>query len=236
MIIKLRAIILYFFCIIVFCVSGSIYLLAIILLGPHKSVWVRQIFCWLMIHSTLNKLVVISKPPDCSQTYLYLPNHQSMFDAFMMGLSINQHITVVAKQEAFSIPLFGLIIKMLGAVSINRKDHANSMAGISLGAEKVKSGISMVVFPEGTRTKDGQIGLFKKGAFKLAFDAQATIVPVGIIGSCDSQPWGNWIIKPGILKINYGRPIFYSEYKNFSITELSDFVRNIVSELSSSPK
>lgn len=232
---KFIALWLYFFCIVVFVICGCIYIPLIFIFGPRESTWFRRIYGKLMIIATFNKLIIINGPPKYDKSYLFIANHQSMFDGFMLATAIPCHFSAIAKKEAFSIPLFGFIIKHLGIIPIDRKNHQNSMLGIDQAVEKIKSGTSIIIFPEGTRTKDGQVGSFKKGAFKLALDAKATIVPVGIIGSYDSQPTGNWIIRPGVLKINFGKPIYYDQYQELSINQLSEKIKQEIIQLSSNP-
>ena len=105
--------------------------------------------------------------------------------------------------------------------------------GIDAGSEKLRSGVSVIIFPEGTRSKNGKIGVFKNGAFVMAFDSKATIIPVRISGSYEVQPVGSWFIKPNVLKANFGLPITYDTYKNMSISQLSDLVKEKIGDLSS---
>jgi len=228
---KLISIILWSIGLVVFGLSAMIYIPLLLSLGAQRSTWFRRCYGQIMIKVTFNRYQVVGKPPPTIGPYLFVPNHQSMFDAFMLASAIPYHTSAVAKVEAFSIPLFGFMIRRLGVISINRRDHRNSMLGIGSGVEKIKAGIPVIIFPEGTRSKDGEVAVFKPGAFKLALESQAIIVPIGISGSYDCQPAKSWILRPGSLKINFGQPLSYEQYKNLTILELSDLVRQKVIEL-----
>lgn len=232
---KIRAVILYLLAGLIFVIGASIYIPLIFLFEPHKSTWFRLLYAKAVISAAFCKLIIINQPPINQGPYLFICNHQSMFDGFMLGAALPYHFSAVGKKEAFSIPIFGLIIRQLGIISIDRKNHENSMAGISEAVEKIKSGIPVIIFPEGTRTKDGLVSSFKKGAFRLALDSQAIIVPVGISGSYDAQPADSWLLWPGVLKINFGQPISYGDYQNLSVIKLSDQIRDQIIELSSNP-
>lgn len=232
---KIRAVILYLLAGLAFVIGAAIYIPLLFIFEPHKSTWFRLLYAKSFIYAAFCKLIIINQPPINQGPYLFICNHQSMFDGFMIGTALPYHFSAVGKKEAFSIPIFGLIIKRLGIISIDRKNHDNSMAGISEAVKKIKSGIPVIIFPEGTRTKDGLVASFKKGAFRLALDSQAIIVPVGISGSYNCQPAGSWLIRPGVLKINFGQSISYDDYQNLSVVQLSDLIREQVIELSSNP-
>lgn len=223
----------YFLMAAVFVICAIIYLPLLFLFGPDKINNCRLLYAQAMILAGGQRLQILSPPPQSGYPYLFLFNHQSIFDGFMIGASLPNHFSGLGKREAFDIPVFGLVIKKFGIISIDRSNHQNSMLGVSQAVEKIKDGVSVVVFPEGTRTKDGQVGAFKKGAFKLAHEAKAKIVPVGISGSYHAQPYGTWLLRPRLLRINFGWPLAYASYKNLSINQLADLTREQIIKLSS---
>jgi 1-acyl-sn-glycerol-3-phosphate acyltransferase len=117
-------------------------------------------------------------------------------------------------------------MKRLGIVTIDRSSGRDSIGGINMAVEKLRSGMPVFTFPEGTRTKDGKVAKFKRGSFKLALESQASIVPIGISGSYEAPR------RIGTIKINFGQPIEYDEYKHLSDIELADLIRQKVIELS----
>lgn len=237
-VIKLKALIsliLYLLCVVTFVFCAAIYIPLIIFWGPAKAVWFRRFYGWIIIKMTFSKLLAANQPVVSSGPYLFIVNHQSLFDIFIVATAIPQHFSAIAKKEAFSVPLFGFIIKKMGTVSIDRKNHVNSVSGINQAVEKLKNGTSVIIFPEGTRSRDGQIGIFKKGAFKLALDSKATIIPMGISGAYQAQSTSSWLINPGLMRVNFGSPIDYQDYHHLNIGELSDLIKQQIIKLSSNP-
>jgi len=231
----LISLILYLLCVVTFVICAAIYIPLIIFWGPAKAVWFRRFYGWIIIKMTFSRLIINNQPLANSGPFLFVPNHESLFDIFMIAAAIPQHFSAIAKKELFSVPLFGFIIKKMDIVSIDRKNHVNSMSGLNQAVEKLKNGTSVIIFPEGTRSRDGQIGVFKKGAFKLALDAKVTIVPVGISGAYEAQPANTWLIYPGSVIVNFGSPIGYQDYHHLSISELSDLIKQQIIKLSSNP-
>ncbi|MDR1631030.1 MAG: 1-acylglycerol-3-phosphate O-acyltransferase [Oscillospiraceae bacterium] len=117
---------------------------------------------------------------------LYTPNHQSIMDVAVMIL-MREPCGFVIKQEAAKIPIVKTWMNILGCIFVDRDNPRKAAAAISAACDKIKEGKSMVLFPEGTRSKDGQVGEFKGGAFKIAEKTGVTIVPVAIEGT--SKMW-----------------------------------------------
>lgn len=113
---------------------------------------------------------------------LYTPNHQSIMDVAVMIL-MREPCGFIIKREADKIPIVKTWMKVLGCIFVERDNPRNAAAAIGLACEKIKEGKSMVLFPEGTRSKNGLVGEFKGGAFKIAEKTHVTIVPVAIDGT-----------------------------------------------------
>jgi 1-acyl-sn-glycerol-3-phosphate acyltransferase len=145
----------------------------------------------------------VSKPP-----YILMSNHQSALDIMSLLNGLPVSFKFVAKQELFGIPVFGWALKRAGYVSLDRKNPRQALKDMELAAEKIRNGSSLVIFPEGTRSLDGQLLPFKKGAFSLAMKAGVPIIPLGIKGTALLQPEGyNVPIKKGSVTIIAGEPI-----------------------------
>jgi 1-acyl-sn-glycerol-3-phosphate acyltransferase len=145
----------------------------------------------------------IGQPP-----YILMSNHQSALDimSLLHGLPIS--FRFVAKQELFKIPIFGWALKRAGYISLDRKNPRQALKDMDVAAQRIRDGSSLVIFPEGTRSLDGKLLPFKKGAFSLAMKAGVPIVPVGIRGTAAIQPEGcNVPIKKGSVTIVAGEPI-----------------------------
>jgi 1-acyl-sn-glycerol-3-phosphate acyltransferase len=140
--------------------------------------------------------------------YILMSNHQSALDIMSLLNGLPVSFRFVAKQELFKIPLFGWALKRAGYVSLDRNNPRQALKDMDLAAQRIRDGSSLVVFPEGTRSADGKLLPFKKGAFSLAMKAGVPIVPVGIKGTAALQPEGyNVPIRKGDVTIMVGEPI-----------------------------
>ncbi|MEN6487720.1 MAG: lysophospholipid acyltransferase family protein [Smithella sp.] len=152
---------------------------------------------------------VIGKENIPAGPVIYMANHSSYFDI----LSILGHLDVqfrwIAKKELFNIPGLGTAMKGSGYIAIDRGNHEKALKSINMAAEKIRSGTSIFMFPEGKRSMDGVLRHpFKKGGFHLSLKSKAPIVPIAIIGVRDILPKGRLIINQGNIKLVIGSPIY----------------------------
>ncbi|MBL8992890.1 MAG: 1-acyl-sn-glycerol-3-phosphate acyltransferase [Spirochaetia bacterium] len=117
------------------------------------------------------------------KTFVFIANHQSLFDIPVIFCSSPILPRMVAKKELFSIPFFGWGIRLLRYIPIDRGNHVSAMESLDKAAAQIRSGISVLLFAEGTRSRDGELQSFKKGSFVLALKSGAPIIPVTISGS-----------------------------------------------------
>ena len=165
-----------------------------------------------------------SIPDPKSGPYLYLINHQSLFDHFALGKYIDHYVTAVAKEEHLSYPLWGQVAKSYGIVPINRKNIKKALSSLKV-VEKaiIYEKTSFLIAPEGTRSKDGKLGLFKKGAFHIAKNTGVKIIPVIINGAYKAKNVEDWRITPGTINIHFADIIDCELYKNMTVEELRDY-------------
>ncbi|MEI6131308.1 MAG: lysophospholipid acyltransferase family protein [Bacillota bacterium] len=130
-----------------------------------------------------NITVVGAEKLDPSITVCFISNHQSYFDIPIFLGYVKSERAFLAKVEILKVPILSEWMKMMHCVFIDRNDARKSVAAIKEATQNLKNGISMVVFPEGTRAKDGVIGDFKPGGFKMAINSEVPIVPVTIDGA-----------------------------------------------------
>ncbi len=178
---------------------------------------------WLKIKGTT--------PKKENQPYLYLFNHASMFDGFMIVASISHYVTAVGANKQFSWPIWGWIVKRYGVIPIKRKKLKEAIHSLDLAEQSIKKGVSFLISPEGTRSLTGELGGFKKGPFHLAKNTGITIIPVGLSGAFKAKSKPDWRIKPGVLTLTFGNPIISEDYKNLSLDELRNQVRNKIKKL-----
>jgi 1-acyl-sn-glycerol-3-phosphate acyltransferase len=140
-------------------------------------------------------------------TYVFLSNHQGNFDAPALVHAIPRDWSALIKKEMMRLPLFSLVLKQVQFVPIERTNPKDAHLGIERGALLLGQGKSFLAFPEGTRSRDGRLGKFKKGAFVMAIKAQAPIVPITILNSARVQPPGRYAITPGRIDVIFHDPI-----------------------------
>jgi 1-acyl-sn-glycerol-3-phosphate acyltransferase len=189
---------------------------------------------WASIHLKIGGISVsleglegISKPP-----YIFMCNHQSALDIFALLSALPLSFKWIAKRELFFIPFFGWAIKRAGHISLDRKNPREALKAIDEAARKIKGGINIIIFPEGTRSKDGSLLPFKKGGFSLALRAKVPIVPIGIWGTSRLQPKGSFIPKEkGIIYIRIGEPMHIEEESRSAKTKIMLEVRRHIERL-----
>lgn len=138
---------------------------------------------------------------------IFVSNHASFFDVWALQATIDRPLRFVAKKELTRIPVFGAAFRAAGHIVIDRKNRQAAFAAYDAAGERIRSGVSAVVFPEGTRSRTGDLQPFKKGPFVLAIAARVPIVPVYVANSFDIMPKGRFNIRPQPLIIHYGDPI-----------------------------
>jgi 1-acyl-sn-glycerol-3-phosphate acyltransferase len=134
-------------------------------------------------------------------------NHQSWFDIFLLAAVLPGSLRFVAKKELASVPLLGPAMRRAGHVFIDRQNRQAAFGAYDEAAEAIRAGISAVVFPEGTRSRTGELQPFKKGPFVLAIAARVPLVPAYCAGTFTLLPKGSWRIRPHPIALVFGAPI-----------------------------
>ncbi|MEM9863865.1 MAG: lysophospholipid acyltransferase family protein [Myxococcota bacterium] len=123
--------------------------------------------------------------------YVVMSNHQSNFDIVAIYRAFPGSLRMVAKQEMSRLPLLGAAMNAAEFIFVDRKNNAAARASLDLARERIQSGINVWIAPEGTRSRDGELGPFKKGGFMLALQAGVPILPCTVTGSRDVVPVGS---------------------------------------------
>jgi 1-acyl-sn-glycerol-3-phosphate acyltransferase len=144
---------------------------------------------------------------DLGRTYVFMPNHASFLDILLVLASVSHNFRFLVKEEFFSIPFLGLTVRSSGQIPLDRKNPRKGLQGIRHGAELLKKGVSIVVFPEGTRSRDGKVGEFKTTLFVLPIRTKTPVVPVLIEGTFQALPRGSVFLKRCPIKITFLDPI-----------------------------
>ena len=161
--------------------------------------------------------------PDEDGFMLY-PNHQGMYDVLAIIDTCDRPFSVVMKKEVENVPVLKQVLKMINALAMDRSDIRQSMGVIMEVTKRVKTGQNYAIFPEGTRSKNGnQLLEFKGGSFKAAVKAKCPIVPVVLINAF--EPFDSHSLKPVTVQIHYLPPLYYDEYKDMKTTEIAEEVK-----------
>jgi 1-acyl-sn-glycerol-3-phosphate acyltransferase len=140
-------------------------------------------------------------------TYVFVSNHQGNFDAPVLVHAIPRDWSALIKKEMMHLPVLSLVLRQVQFVPIERLNPKNSHRGIERGALLLSKGKSFLAFPEGTRSRDGRLGEFKKGAFVMAIKSQTPIIPITILNSAKVQPPGAYAIRSGCIDVIFHDPI-----------------------------
>jgi 1-acyl-sn-glycerol-3-phosphate acyltransferase len=162
------------------------------------------------------------------QNYFFVSNHQGNFDGPVLLHAIPRDFRALIKKEMMRIPVLSVLLKQVRFVPIDRSNPARAKTSIDCAVRLLKEGYSLVAFPEGTRSRDGQLGPFKKGAFLMALKAKTPILPVSIVNSRKIQPPGTYGIHPGVIEVIFHDPIFTHEPGMHDSDELAQRTRTAI--------
>lgn len=162
--------------------------------------------------------------------FMIFPNHQGMYDVLALIDVMEKPISVVAKKEVANIPFLKQVFACIKAKIMDRENIRQSMQIIMDVADEVKKGRNYVIFPEGTRSKQGNIiGEFKGGSFKTATKAQCPIVPVALIDCF--KPFDTKSLDKVTVQIHFLEPLYYEEYKNMKTNEIATLIHDRIQEI-----
>jgi len=161
-------------------------------------------------------------------SYVIVPNHQSYYDIFLIYGWLGIDIKWVMKKELAKIPGLGFGSKKVGHIFIDRSNSRVALETMNAARRKLVNGTSVVIFPEGTRSRTGEMGLFKKGAFRLAIDLGLPILPLTITGTRSIWPAGSMDIRPGKVELNIHEPIGIEGYDDHNLRDLMEKTRAVI--------
>jgi 1-acyl-sn-glycerol-3-phosphate acyltransferase len=166
---------------------------------------------------------------DRDQVYVVVANHLSILDVMASFLAVQVPIRFLAKKELFSIPILAQAMRSIGIVEVDRAARSAVHERVNQQARSlVESGRSLIIYPEGTRSRDGSLRAFKKGAFTMAVAGQIPILPVTLHGTYQAWPPGRSLIRGGKITVVIDPPIPTAGAAKEDITRLTDEARAII--------
>lgn len=163
------------------------------------------------------------------QPLIFMGNHQSNFDIMSLFQAIPLRFNWLAKEELFQVPVFGHSMRRAGYIPVNRGDGRDALKSLDRAAKLISAGTSVAVFPEGTRSTDGNLLPFKRGGFILATKAGVPVIPFTIKGSREVNPPDNFLsLRPGKIQIRFSPPIAPGERGTGKQANLLEQVRTAI--------
>jgi 1-acyl-sn-glycerol-3-phosphate acyltransferase len=159
------------------------------------------------------------------RNYVYVSNHASMFDIPAVLAAIPDEVRIVYKRELHWVPVFGWGLWMGAYIAVDRSSGAGARRSLDAAAEKIRTGASVLLYAEGTRTPDGRLQPFKRGAFHLAVKAGVPVVPLTINGSYPLLPKGSAVVQPGRVELVLEDPIPIAGHDRTEEVRLMNAVR-----------
>jgi 1-acyl-sn-glycerol-3-phosphate acyltransferase len=180
-----------------------------VLLNIGSDLWSKYIMVFTgNRHMSVTHFSHKSARENIDSKAIFISNHVSQLDINAASLAIPHPIVFLAKESVRKVPILGWLNERVGTVFINRKNSESSRKAVYKLKETLGIGISVLVFPEGTRSKNGEIANFKKGAFHLAIEADVPVIPLHIYGTRKALPSGAIWVKANPIHVRFGDPIY----------------------------
>jgi 1-acyl-sn-glycerol-3-phosphate acyltransferase len=226
----LRSAFLWVFSLLHFAIAVPILIVLAVFLDPKKHDWLQRTFCRRIISFAGARIKVIHAPGfDPQKTSFFISNHVNLFDPFALYCAIPQFVRGWELESHFDIPIYGWLMKRFGNVPVPDVRRPSDLRRMwRLTRDAVNSGTSLIVFPEGKRTRDGHVDLFQEGAFRVAQQLEIPIVPVSIVGSFQHHRTGHWMFWPATITVHLHDTIDTSDMSKEEVPGLGKRVRDLV--------
>jgi 1-acyl-sn-glycerol-3-phosphate acyltransferase len=195
--------------------------LCLVVSQSFSSKWCGILWGRLNVYATPAFVTVSGKDNfDKNRSYVIVANHQSLFDILVIYGWMGIDLRWVMKKELRKIPLMGYCCEKLGHIMVDRSDTRAALAAIHAAREKITGGTSVIFFPEGTRSRTGRLGSFKKGAFRFAIELGLPILPVTLAGTRNILPPDSMDLMPGCAQMIFHPAIDTGDYSVDQLPEL----------------
>ena len=193
----------------------------------HAAHWCARIWSWLILATTGVRVHVTGTERVArDRAYVFVANHQSIYDIPILFSMLPFQLRIIAKASLGSFPVLGWHLRYTGHLLVHRGRHGAT--ALNLVAGLIDRGHSLLVFPEGTRSADGEVGGFKGGVFLMAVEADLPIVPVAVIGSRHVMLKGRLMTCPGEVEVVVHDPLPTRGLTREDVRTLADRTREIV--------
>lgn len=202
------------------------------LIGPDKvSYYIGLFWGRSIVYASLSPVRVFGQENlDPDKSYILIANHSSSFDIYTIFGWIGRNIRWVMKKELTKIPLFGWATKYSGQIAVDRSNTQAAIDSINEARETLKPGVSIMFFPEGTRSRDGKLKNFKKGAYHFAHDMRLDLVPITIKGAYQVKTPGKFWGSKGSIDIIIHKPVPIEQHDRKEMQQLIDKTKEIIAE------
>lgn len=203
-----------------------------VVLNPRKHDWLQRGLCRRIAFFSGAKVIVKRAPGfDDKRTSFFMINHVNLFDPFILYCAIPQLVRGWELESHFKIPIYGWLMKRFGNVPVPDVRRPKDLKRLwRLTQEAVNSGTSLIIFPEASRTRDGHLGEFEDGGFRLAQQLGVPIVPVSLVGSIAHLRTGDWIIHPTTITVYLHDTIDTKGMHKEDVPALKQRVKQIIGE------
>jgi 1-acyl-sn-glycerol-3-phosphate acyltransferase len=185
---------------------------ALSLVDRRLGFYAGTIWAWCLVHASFVRVRVEGREHlRPGRSYVLLANHQGNYDILALYGFLGRQFRWVIKEELRRVPFLGWGCAAIGHIFVDRSDSRRAVASLEAAKPRLAGGVSVVFFPEGTRTTDGALGRFKKGGFRLARQLDFPIVPVSIAGSYEVLPRSCLFPRPGTIRVRLHPPIAPSD-------------------------
>lgn len=226
-----RSVLLWFVSLLHFGITVPVLVILAFIFDPKKHDWLQRSFCRrIMFFAGTHVKAVMAPGFDPLRTCLFISNHVNLFDPFALYCAIPQFTRGWELESHFKIPIYGLLMKRFGNVPVPDVRRPSDLKRLwRLTKDAIDSGMSLIVFPEGKRTRDGRVDEFELGAFRLAQQLGIPLVPVSIVGSFQHHATGNWMFWPAEITVHLHDTIETTALTKEDVPALRDKVHAIVS-------
>jgi 1-acyl-sn-glycerol-3-phosphate acyltransferase len=215
-----------------FGISVPVLIFLAVFLDPRKHDWLQRALCRRIAFFSGARLQVERSPKfDPERTCFFMVNHVNLFDPFLLYCAIPQYVRGWELESHFKIPVYGWLMKRFGNVPVPDVRRPSDLKRMwRMTRDALDGGTSLIIFPEGKRTRDGHLNEFEDGGFRLAMQLGVPIVPISLVGSFRHFRTGHWLLRPATVQIVLHDTIETKGLHKEDVPALRDKVRQMIGE------